>query len=304
MIMRCKYLVPLLFLVCSTASVAAREPLTEQAQEKYLGYFELIFDTRLNQKERSQLLASLAKDWTGPSEQQYESARGIVNMADEIAEMSEEERVGTRAVRFAELWPLLDDNRDKLADATMLIKAYTRDHEILAQGRPPLSDEIADAKARHIQFIVREGSAGKVELPLDAVRQRLVKTYSSLAPDKQRATVHSIGEWAKIQYQWARSSEQQKQSRRNQWTAEVAEMFPELADSLPKVAASSQSRQAATAQQGNGYDPAKFAEAQRKLYIERARRQMAQDGMTSYFASRLNTINNAPGGTYSYWGVR
>jgi hypothetical protein len=264
---------------------------------------EWLCDTRLTPSERSQLLGSLARDWT--SEIAYENARGILIKAEEVAAMSDEEKAGTRAVRFAEMWLLFDQHRGKVADVDMLIKAYTRRHKIIAPGRPPLPDEIADAKARYVQFMAREGSGGQVELPLEALRTQLVKTYSTLSAADQKETVDALGDWAKVQYQWSRLSEDRRQAYREAWRAQVVQMFPQLAAQSADARSSGPAAQApVSAQRSGGYDPAKFAEAQRKLQIERMRTQMIRDGMTQMHATRLNTINNMPGGTYSYWGVR
>lgn len=330
----------LLGLATLPAAAANRAPLTPQAENAFVAFTEWVYDVKLSGPEREQVLAVFREKWLGPNEADHQSLKNVIALYESVGRMSKGESVSKRNLFFSHVWPMTDDNRDQ-PDINAAMTAYLRQHRILAKGHPPLSEEIADAKARYVQFSLDEGSGGVIRLDLEALKKELAASYSSLSAEEQKATVHAMGQWAEIQYGWPSMSESERNGHRRKWRTHAAQLYPDSVAQMPPLPGETQAGASGSSGQSsvigllNQYqanrekidqqraaeidaalrsipEPAaepstgnpeldKYKAAQRKIMMDQMKTQMISNMLNARHQANMGIIRNMPGSPQYKW---
>ncbi|WP_243373106.1 hypothetical protein [Microvirga solisilvae] len=329
----------LLGLAILPAAAADRAPLTPQVENTFVAFTEWVYDVKLSNAEKEQVLAVFRNEWLGSDETTYRNAKNTIDMYERVKRMSKGEAVSMRNQYFSRFWPLMDANR-QFPDVNAVMTAYLRQHRMLAKGHPPLSEEIADAKARYVQFTLDEGSGGVVRLDLDALKKQLAESYPSLSAEEQKATVHAMGQWAEIQYGWPNMSESERNNHRRGWRAQAEKLYPDAVAQMPPLSNSKQASSSGSGERSmmdifNKYqedvkkvdekkaaeieaalrsvpeptpepstgnpDLDKYRAAQRKVMMDQMKTQMISNMLASQHQARMGIISNMPGAPQYKW---
>jgi hypothetical protein len=188
----------------------------------YLGFLEWLYGVKLNAKERKHLLGSLRSEWESPDEETYQGAASTLESARQVKQQPKEMLPIIRASNLVQMLPGLYRDADGDPDVAVILGAYERAHPTLAQGSPPLSSEVANAKANYLQFVVREGSNGGIVLDTGALREQLAATYSQLSADEQAETLEALMMWEQLKVKWKQISSAEREQVRDRWRAQVA----------------------------------------------------------------------------------
>jgi hypothetical protein len=238
----------ILGLAALPAMAASRAPLTPAAERILVSYVEWVYDVKLDSAQKEQVLAVFRKEWLGTDET-YRNVKNVIEMYERSRRMPEGEAVSARIVAFSQAWPMMYAARN-YPDVNAVMTAYLAQHRILADGQPPLSEEIADAKAKYVQFTLKEGSGGVIELDLEALKTQLVKSYPSLSADEQKKTVHAMGQWAELHYGWPTMSEGERNDHRRQWRRQAEQLYPDAVAQMPPLPGEEQSAMANSSASG------------------------------------------------------
>ena len=223
----------ILGLAAVPATAASRAPLTPAAERTLVAYVEWIYDVKLDASQKEAVLDVFRKEWLG-TDQTYRNVKNVIDIYERSRRMSEGEAVSTRIVAFSQAWPMMYAAR-QFPDVNAVMTAYLAQHRILADGQPPLSEEIAEAKAKYVQFTLKEGSGGAIQLDLEALKSQLVKSYPTLSADEQKKTVHAMGQWAELHYGWPDKSERERNDHRRQWRRQAEQLYPDAVAQMPPI---------------------------------------------------------------------
>lgn len=330
----------LLGLATLPAFASNRAPLTPQVENAFVAFTEWVYNVRLSASEKDQVLAVFRKEWLGPNETDYQNLKNVIALYENVTRMSKREAVSKRNMFFSLFWPATDANRDR-PDVNAVMTAYLRQHRILADGHPPLSEEIADAKARYVQFTLEEGSGGVIRLDLEALKKELAESYSSLSAEEQKATVHAMGQWAEIQYGWPNMSESERNGHRRKWRAHAAQLYPNAVAQMPPLPGEAQTNASGSSGQKsvmgllNQYqenrqkieeervaemeaalrsipepveEPStgnpeldRYRAAQRKMMMDQMKTQMISNMLNARHQANMGIIRNMPGSPRYKW---
>ncbi|WP_457091213.1 hypothetical protein [Microvirga sp. P5_D2] len=320
------------------AMAASRAPLTPAAERTLVAYVEWVYDVKLDSAQKEPVLAVFRKEWLG-SDETYRNVKNVIEMYERSRRMPEGEAVSARIVAFSQAWPMMYAAR-QFPDVNAVMTAYLAQHRILADGQPPLSEEIADAKAKYVQFTLKEGSGGAIDLDLEALKAQLVKSYPSLSADEQKKTVHAMGQWAELHYGWPTMSEGERNDHRRQWRRQAEQLYPDAVAQMPplpgegtgdkssgkersivgildqyqtdvkkvdekraaeiEAALKSMPEPPVEPSTGNA-DLDKFKAAQRKVLMDQMKTQMISNMLRSQHESRMGIIRNMPGAPQYQW---
>ena len=202
--------------------IAGNPPLTDELMGKATGFFEWLLDAKLTQEQRREFQDSLAESWTHTRQDEIQSTVSVVQFADRMNGMSQQEREAYRQILQSKFIAEMRTQPARVL-ARWVLNIYDSAHKPLAPGNPPLTRQMVDVYAELIGFMLRE-SMGKQYFAAnrifkDTLAQSVVAQYRQLAPDQQAALAQVPGIWAIIQARWPATPEPEKQQLRQQWRA-------------------------------------------------------------------------------------
>lgn len=222
--------------------VAGKPPLTKNLANKETRCVEWLLDVRLTPEQRGEFRDQLYRVWITHRKDDIDGYVNLVNLWDQIAEKSPEER---DIVREGVRAKLLERERQTPNDrfAHWIVRVYDSAHPPIAAGNPPLNAQAADAYADMIAFIINDSLRRTALRPnrqfKDLVTRVLAAQYSGYSAEQQNAISQMPFLWKELRYVWPRLSESQRGVFRQQWSPMVASLT------------SGASGQAASASNGN-----------------------------------------------------
>jgi hypothetical protein len=200
--------------------IAGNPPLTAELLQKATVFFEWLLDAQLTQEQRREFQDSLSQSWIRKKQDEIQSAVMVVQFADQLNGMSQEDREAYRQVLQAKF---LDQKRAQPGNvlSRWVLNIYDSAHKPIASGNPPLTRQMVDAYAELVGFMLRE-SMGKQYFAAnrvfkDALARNLIAQYRQLARQQQAALAQVPEIWAIIQARWPATSEPEKKALRDQW---------------------------------------------------------------------------------------
>ncbi|MBI3181695.1 MAG: hypothetical protein HYZ28_06095 [Myxococcales bacterium] len=299
--------VSLLLFLAAASAVAAEKvlvpgspPLTEEVVGRFTEFFEWALDVQLTDEQRELVRQDLSDSWR---KKDKESITGVLDTVARQKDFAQLSRTDRELVRQQLTTELIDELRKTPNDplARWVLQVYESAHQPIAEGRPPLTRQSADAFVEVLCFMVSEalGSSFKPDRALkDAWAASLAKDYPGFSEEQKQQITRMPLYWAAVRSTWPKLPKEEQKKYRAQWGEGVKALWPQ---------------QASPAAPAEGATAARPAERGKKsaaeLMRESASRHQAFMGMmnlsmqTHY--TRMNSIN-ALGGSpwryeYRYW---
>lgn len=254
--------------------IAGNPPLTLDMVNKATDFFEWLLDAKLTAEQRRDFRDSLINTWRSGRTDEMQSTVNVLQFADQLNQKTPQER---EMYRQALQGKFLEQMRAQPASvlSRWVLNVYDSAHKPLAPGNPPLTQQVVDAYAEFMEFMVRECTGTRqfeaARTFKDALAPALIARYQQMTSAQQSGLAQVPTLWAVLQVQWPATPEDEKQKLRDQWRPTVESM------------AKNATQPASTAGTGNGQNqgsPGSLDDQMRKEVQHAWVSQLSQQYMT------------------------
>lgn len=255
--------------------IAGNPPLTVDMVGKATEFFEWLLDAKLTAEQRRQFQDSLINTWKAGRTDEIQGTVNVIQFGDQLNQKTPQEREAYRQVLQSKFLEQVRAQPNS-ALSRWVLDVYDSAHKPLAAGNPPLTQQVVDAYAEFMEFMVFE-CTGKRQFEAartfkDALAQALIARYKQMTPAQQAGLAQVPALWAVMQARWPATPEDEKQKLRDQWRSTVEAMAKNL------------SQPASAAAAGNGQNqssPGSLDEMMKKEQQKAWVNQLSQQYMTN-----------------------
>jgi hypothetical protein len=194
-------------------------------------FFEWLLDASLTVEQRGQFRDSLAQSWLSRNQDEIQSTVNVIQFADQLNSKTPQEREVYRQLLQAKFLAQMHSQPNSVL-ALWVLNIYDSAHKPIAPGNPPLTQQVVDAYAEAVSFVLRE-SMGRGYYTADrafkdALTQPLIARYPQLSADEQASMARIPLQWALIQAEWPKTPVPEQQKLRAQWRLALQPLLKEV----------------------------------------------------------------------------
>lgn len=200
--------------------------LTQAMLNKYSGFIEWLLEIRFSRQERQQFNEYIIQHWKNQDQEEIRSALEAIQSAEGIEKIKPVERDLYRQEMLKTVLPSMRDSAQNDPETRWLLGLYEQEHKALAAGSPPLTQQMAAARAEYATFILLNSGVlpGEPDQSFkDKMMQQLAADYPSLSAEQQQEIARMPWTWAALQAAWSNLPEAEKSKYRQEWTQAAQE---------------------------------------------------------------------------------
>lgn len=223
--------------------IAGSPPLTLEMVDTATNFFQWLLDASLTAEQRQQFRDSIRESWLARKQDEVEATVNVIRFADQLDRKSAQEREVYRQALQAKFLSQMRAQPGTTM-ARWVLTIYDSAHKAIASGNPPLTQQVVDAYAEAVNFMLRE-ALGKMFYAADrsfkdALTKNLIARYPQLSPEEQAAMARIPLAWALLQAKWPTIPANQQDKLRAQWRTSLQ---PILSEADPASSATNAPRQ-------------------------------------------------------------
>jgi hypothetical protein len=195
--------------------IAGSPPLTMNMVRTATNFFQWLLDASLTAEQREQFRDSIAESWRARKPHEIQATVNVVQFADQLDVKTAQEREVYRQLLQAKFLAQMRSQPGSLL-AGWILNIYDSAHKAIAPGNPPLTQQVVDAYAEVVNFMLR-AAMGKAFYAADrsfkdALTKDLIARYPQLSNEEQAEMARIPLAWALLQAKWPTipSTEQEK----------------------------------------------------------------------------------------------
>jgi len=198
--------------------------------ETATNFFQWLLDASLTVEQREQFRDSIAESWLNRRQDEIEATVNVIQFADQLDRKTAQEREVYRQVLQAKFLAQMRAQPGSMM-ARWVLTIYDSAHKAIAPGNPPLTQQVVDAYAEAVNFMLREG-LGRTFYAADrsfkdALTKNLVARYPQLSAEEQAALARVPLAWALLQAKWPTIPANEQDKLRVQWRSSLQPMLSE-----------------------------------------------------------------------------
>ncbi len=204
--------------------IPGRPPLTKELVDKSSDFFEWLLDAHLTQQQRAIYQDSLAMSWKQHRQEDIDGTIALIQYKEELMRKTPaEQRLGRDAL--CERMLAKAQETPNAGMIPWILNVYYAAHRPIANGKPPLTAEVADAYAEFVSFMMHE-SLGRLIFRADRrfknmIAQSLAAQYPMYSPQQQMQFAEMPALWEALRMRWPQLTEMERAKYRNMWRPSV-----------------------------------------------------------------------------------
>jgi hypothetical protein len=195
-------------------------PLTLEMVQKATKFFEWLLDASLTAEQREQFRDSMAQSWLSGKPDEIQSTVNVIQFADQLNSKTAQEREVYRQLLQPKFLAQMRTQPNSILSRWVL-NIYESAHKPIAPGNPPLTQQVVDAYAEAVSFMLYQSMGSgfyTADRPFkDALAQPLIARYPQLDAAQQGSMARIPLLWALLQVEWPKTPPQEQQKLREQW---------------------------------------------------------------------------------------
>lgn len=226
--------------------IAGSPPLTLNMVRTATDFFQWLLDASLTVEQRQQFRDSIAESWRARKQDEIQATVNVIQFANQLDRKTAQEREVYRQVLQTKLLAQMRAQPGTMM-AGWVLNIYDSAHKAIAPGNPPLTQQVVDAYAEAVSFMLRE-AMGKAFYAADrsfkdALTTDLIARYPQLSNEEQAAMGRIPLAWALLQAKWPTIPSDEQEKLRAQWRTNLQPIISKAdpAASVPNAAKPSSS---------------------------------------------------------------
>lgn len=205
--------------------VAGNPPLTTEVVSQTCDFLEWALATPFTQAQRDDATTMLVAVWNKHDTAAIQTVGAILAARTKLLAATPEVRARQQQQLGAALVAGLRKQSSDPA-SRWLLAIYNNATTSLAAGEPPLTEQMIDAYAELIGFMLGEVKQQKAVVPnakdRAALAKQLAPRWAKLTADQRKAFAQVPFTWAAVRVQWAQTAEADRAAYRKQWAATLS----------------------------------------------------------------------------------